>query len=114
MDPVAEVVDIWLMEDMLKPRKDRRTATAAESSVRSSLLPCLHASPAHDNILPLKSVEYLFRIPVCTLEPQDSHALVNGGGNVIGILKSDILRSQGGGKLFILQRLQNMGDSVCL
>ena len=28
MDPVAEVVDIWLMEDMLKPRKDRRTATA--------------------------------------------------------------------------------------
>ena len=28
MDPVAEVVDIWLLEDMLKPRKDRRSAAA--------------------------------------------------------------------------------------
>ncbi len=28
MDQVAEVVDIWLLEDMLKPRKDRRSAAA--------------------------------------------------------------------------------------
>ncbi|TDA70244.1 MAG: hypothetical protein D9V47_02465 [Clostridia bacterium] len=28
MDPVAEVIDMWLMEDRLKPRKERRTAAA--------------------------------------------------------------------------------------
>jgi len=28
IEPVAEVIDMWLMEDKLKPRKDRRTAAA--------------------------------------------------------------------------------------
>ncbi|HKM39703.1 MAG TPA: hypothetical protein VJ036_05480 [bacterium] len=33
MDPVAEVVDIWLLEDMLKPRKDRRSAAAIHTQL---------------------------------------------------------------------------------
>jgi hypothetical protein len=28
IDSVAEIIDIWLLEDGLKPRKDRRSATA--------------------------------------------------------------------------------------
>jgi len=34
MGPFAEIVDTWLMEDMLKPRKERRTAAAIYRQLR--------------------------------------------------------------------------------
>jgi len=34
MEPYAEIVDVWLMEDMLKPRKERRTATGIYHQLR--------------------------------------------------------------------------------
>jgi len=34
MEPYAEIVDVWLMEDNLKPRKERRTATGIYHQLR--------------------------------------------------------------------------------
>lgn len=34
MEPVAELVDLWLMEDRLKPRKERRTAAAIHRQLK--------------------------------------------------------------------------------
>ena len=34
MDPVAEIVDMWLLEDILKPRKERRSAAAVYAQLR--------------------------------------------------------------------------------
>ena len=34
MDPVADIVDTWLLEDQLLPRKDRRNAAAIYRELR--------------------------------------------------------------------------------
>ncbi len=34
MEPFIEIVDVWLMEDMLKPKKERRTATGIFNQLR--------------------------------------------------------------------------------
>lgn len=36
MEPYADIVDIWIMEDMLKPRKERRTAVAIYNQLKSN------------------------------------------------------------------------------
>ena len=34
MEPYAEIVDVWLLGDMLVPRKDRRTAAAIYTQLK--------------------------------------------------------------------------------
>jgi hypothetical protein len=37
MEPFIEIIDVWLLEDLLKPRKERRTATGIYHQLPAAL-----------------------------------------------------------------------------